>query len=77
MSLKYDFKTKSIFNPFVSLGLQGITFKTLNNTIDNCIYANKSLDEYENDKICNNISNISSNLVYDLFTDILKNSTDN
>ena len=33
LSLKYDFKTKSIFNPFISLGLQGITFKTLNNDI--------------------------------------------
>ena len=33
LSLKYDFKTKSIFNPFISFGLQGITFKTLNNDI--------------------------------------------
>lgn len=53
------------------------TFKTLNNTEDNCIYANKSFDEYENDKIGNNISNISSNLIHDLCTDRLKNYTDN
>ena len=33
LSLKYDFKTKSIFNPFISLGLQGLTFKTLNSDI--------------------------------------------
>ena len=33
LSLKYDFKTKSIFNPFISFGLQGITFKTLNDDI--------------------------------------------
>ena len=33
LSLKYDFKTKSIFNPFINFGLQGITFKTLNNDI--------------------------------------------
>ena len=33
LSLKYDFNTKSIFNPFVNIGLQSITFKTLNNDI--------------------------------------------